>query len=546
MAVSVSSTEDEIQKRNTDCVYFLASRLTCKKGSECEYRHSEVARLNPRDCWYWLAGNCINLACPFRHPPLVGPSESSSDPDQPAVAIQKTNVPCYFFFNTHCIKGDLCPFLHGPPNSVTPAPQKPLHSTSAPPADHPPPENKTSAGSDTGPASIEAPSIFFEGTSKASIVPLNDIVVSERSPSLQPSIPEFNETATGNLLENLPEYMGNQGSHPSHDQSSAEEQVSDPGEPEERWESSPGFDVLVDDGSDQLACDEEHDHLLPYEFEEMVGYEDHQMDAMLYDHAIYNSFDHVDDGYIPDHVHGERILSAEPRERGESFRERRRLLPPRECVIKGHDDGLDLRDQLRQRRRNDLGPHRHHPSRRENHSRERERHFRHGRDTRRRLVSEVGMNMIGSHSESESSFNSGVFRRSWSGRLQRRSRSRSRQRERERERRQERRPPHIVSEITRERRPVHADGDFSGPKTLAQIKEEKMRAAEATRDGGLSLDLQGSKQEHGFSGNDNGHHKLDLKPLKEDFDGDFDYDDDESFNDEEGGGFAESVLGEPS
>ncbi|CAN1824969.1 Zinc finger CCCH domain-containing protein 17 [Linum perenne] len=90
--------EEELQKRNTDCVYFLASPLTCKKvlssiphlnsftslfllvplflrrglahfrGAECEYRHSEMARLNPRDCWFWLSGTCLNPTCAFRHP----------------------------------------------------------------------------------------------------------------------------------------------------------------------------------------------------------------------------------------------------------------------------------------------------------------------------------------------------------------------------------------------------------------------------------------------------------------------------------------------
>lgn len=38
------------------------------QGIECEYRHSEIARLNPRDCWYWLAGSCLNPSCGFRHP----------------------------------------------------------------------------------------------------------------------------------------------------------------------------------------------------------------------------------------------------------------------------------------------------------------------------------------------------------------------------------------------------------------------------------------------------------------------------------------------
>ncbi|KAJ6351140.1 hypothetical protein OIU78_007132 [Salix suchowensis] len=62
---NVTSVEDEALKRNTDCVYFLASPLTCKKGSECEYRHSEYARVNPRDCYFWLNGNCLNPKCGF-------------------------------------------------------------------------------------------------------------------------------------------------------------------------------------------------------------------------------------------------------------------------------------------------------------------------------------------------------------------------------------------------------------------------------------------------------------------------------------------------
>ncbi|RVW47489.1 Zinc finger CCCH domain-containing protein 32 [Vitis vinifera] len=79
--------EDELQKRNTDCVYFLASPLTCKKGMDCEYRHSEGARLNPRDCWYWLSGSCLNPACAFRHP--VGWGDWYSGDDRKAMPIPK-------------------------------------------------------------------------------------------------------------------------------------------------------------------------------------------------------------------------------------------------------------------------------------------------------------------------------------------------------------------------------------------------------------------------------------------------------------------------
>ncbi|XP_021727933.1 zinc finger CCCH domain-containing protein 17-like [Chenopodium quinoa] len=122
---SSSAAEDESLKRNTDCVYYLASPLTCKKGAECEYRHSEYARMNPTDCWYWMNGNCLNPKCSFRHPPLDGlvgnqvdgPSAlvppgppMHSAPQNPA----KQGVPCIFFQRGQCLKADRCPYMHGP------------------------------------------------------------------------------------------------------------------------------------------------------------------------------------------------------------------------------------------------------------------------------------------------------------------------------------------------------------------------------------------------------------------------------------------------
>ncbi|CAI9774714.1 unnamed protein product [Fraxinus pennsylvanica] len=130
---ATASAEEEAIKRNTDCVYFLASPLTCKKGSECEYRHSDVARVNPRDCWFWLHGNCLNPKCGFRHPPLDGllgtqaptsapsavpPLQTASTPSHVPNASGKQGVPCIFFQKGYCLKGDWCPFLHAP-NSVS-------------------------------------------------------------------------------------------------------------------------------------------------------------------------------------------------------------------------------------------------------------------------------------------------------------------------------------------------------------------------------------------------------------------------------------------
>ncbi|OAY75638.1 Zinc finger CCCH domain-containing protein 32 [Ananas comosus] len=136
-----STVEEEAQKRSTDCVYFLASPLTCKKGSECEYRHSEGARVNPRDCWYWLNGTCLNPKCSFRHPPLSlfgatvasvpaqPPATQASKPAQipapvPAYNMTKQSVPCYYFQKGNCLKGDKCPFMHGPQSAGAPLPEK--------------------------------------------------------------------------------------------------------------------------------------------------------------------------------------------------------------------------------------------------------------------------------------------------------------------------------------------------------------------------------------------------------------------------------------
>ncbi|KAL5721554.1 hypothetical protein ACHQM5_005187 [Ranunculus cassubicifolius] len=158
----VLSAEDEALKRNTDCVYFLASPLTCKKGDDCEYRHSEEARMNPRDCYYWLNGNCLNPKCAFRHPPLdnlvgtplAAAAKASLPPSLPATSAQypasnpfaynpaanasvyntaanasaynpvKQNTPCYYFQKGQCLKGDRCAFMHGS-QTVNAAPQQP-------------------------------------------------------------------------------------------------------------------------------------------------------------------------------------------------------------------------------------------------------------------------------------------------------------------------------------------------------------------------------------------------------------------------------------
>ncbi|TVU17298.1 hypothetical protein EJB05_33319 [Eragrostis curvula] len=134
-AAAADGGEDPRWRRsNTDCVSFLASRFACTKGAECEYRHCEGARFNFRSCWYWFQGNCVNPSCTFRHPvsnrslaavlnstlPLesLNIAKSFADPlSSHGSACVKTASPCFFYYNSHCAKGDRCPFLHEPPTN---------------------------------------------------------------------------------------------------------------------------------------------------------------------------------------------------------------------------------------------------------------------------------------------------------------------------------------------------------------------------------------------------------------------------------------------
>jgi len=78
-------------KKLTDCFWFLQDQ--CKKDSACEYRHSQAAHDTQNVCKFWQQNQCTNPACKFRHP-------------------SGTNVPCLFFAQGKCTKGEACPFAH--------------------------------------------------------------------------------------------------------------------------------------------------------------------------------------------------------------------------------------------------------------------------------------------------------------------------------------------------------------------------------------------------------------------------------------------------
>ncbi|KGN50800.1 zinc finger CCCH domain-containing protein 17-like [Cucumis sativus] len=315
---STSAAEEEAIKRNTDCVYFLASPLTCKKGSECEYRHSEYARVNPRDCWFWLNGNCLNPKCSFRHPPLDGlvgtphsttpssqiPSQTAAIPSTP-VNSSKQAVPCIFFQKGLCLKGDRCAFLHGPPSVQTnKVPQMGANAQ----AGEPPSVKKVSGGTQRSSQEQKIPQANFLKSISGSSVKIatkDETVPSKIGKLNEKSIPPA-EMADGgsrykttNALPTINECSLSranrlQQSHVIDDHGLQNGKDAD----EFLKESSPGFDVLVDDelrGSGYYGSEEQYGRSRGHEGGNMTSMNDydinHSADYKMMgdvDHDVYN------------------------------------------------------------------------------------------------------------------------------------------------------------------------------------------------------------------------------------------------------------------
>ncbi|KAL9389760.1 hypothetical protein Peur_018365 [Populus x canadensis] len=266
-ASTTTSAEEEALKRNTDCVYFLASPLTCKKGSECEYRHSEYARVNPRDCYFWLNGNCMNPKCGFRHPPLDGlfgnqttaSAGSSLPPSHAAAATHaphnsgKQGVLCIFFQQGICLKGDRCAFSHGPnhasrvsqtmaftPGTEAHPPKKAFDGLQKCTQEQKLPQVNLSKA-------VEPPTVA-KPVSKAEIASARNSAGVARNvvppKSMDDEVPRYKAS-------NLPpEVNGNSSrSNQLHLSRVADDHVNHNGKDADEYlrESSPGFDVLVDD-----------------------------------------------------------------------------------------------------------------------------------------------------------------------------------------------------------------------------------------------------------------------------------------------------------
>ncbi|GER30083.1 zinc finger family protein [Striga asiatica] len=299
------SAEEEVVKRNTDCIYFLASPLTCKKtvkgkdsgnpvkafyegyiGNECEYRHSDIARVNPRDCYFWVHGNCLNPKCGFRHPPLdellgtqAPTSNASSAPISQTVvasaphvsnASAKPGVPCIFFQKGYCLKGDWCPFLHTPNSSSNKPSMVPV---TAPPAD------KNILSGPPGKPLTEPPANVAKS--------VNDPAVANSSLHRNESAISMRAAAQTSGATDLHRY--------SNTNSKDKDEIS--------REPSPGFDVLVDDdlrSSDYYPGDDgfglSRDHDAPNEYDTIADEEMHLDERLSGGHHVeYGTTDRVDE-----------------------------------------------------------------------------------------------------------------------------------------------------------------------------------------------------------------------------------------------------------
>ncbi|KAI3929729.1 hypothetical protein MKX01_025897 [Papaver californicum] len=530
----------DLKKGNTDCVYFLASPLTCKKGMECEFRHSEVARLNPRDCYYWLAGNCLNPTCSFRHPPLERPETTpepatvpqqsslpttvpqqsslaatvpqqssliATVPQHSSVLVNKISVPCYFYFNGFCNKGDKCTFMHGP-NDVSATPKIPKKT---PAVNIHPPETKTYTESVKVQPATEAPSnpVRFI-TSKSAVKvqfrpqevapqPVKSKVL-ERSPSLQASLPSNEEEPVKSDTPLSAEDVSEE--NPSPEQKSSGEQVEEEHiEREEWWESSPGLDVLVDNESEGYEDDHEyvpvhdgevgrlHNHMLQSEYEDSVGYDPMEYTGaeVMYVSGVHDVYCDLDEEKMFDYACGaskhlmHRHLDHVPCGM--------RKILPRKVEVKGRND-MDLRDELRKRKRLEgyqpyRSPRRYGPTSLEIKGEEHPRLHRMSHHPHpRRLASKVSHRTIGYGSQNDRDI-SGVDKKSLLS-LSETRRSNFRQHENENRRRphflpSEASPKVPINRRKRGRPDATTPGLFTGPKSLAQIKEEKMKPMEAGR-----------------------------------------------------------------
>lgn len=418
-------------------------------------------------------------------------SESAPPQNQLAAPVNKLSTSCFYYFNGFCNKGDRCPFLHGPYEDGMPALKS--SKTASAVTDLPPLETKTSAASDARAAPVET----LRNPSEAASI---------RAAELQIKLkPDVHLSAHTNIEDQIaspdtsafeceeapvdrPEMLligdlVRSRSLVCADQSSEEDAVDGLVEREDWLESSPGFDVLVDDDRLlNLGYEEDPEYLLSidrdagalnghfsgYDYEDPVENDPTYPDACLfYEQERRDSSDQFDHRERFDFIRG---CQGRSRDRmSEPLLPLKRKSFPANLGIVEQRAG-DLRNHLKKRRRVIDGQHGTHFSKRNNTSsladgiRERPRKLN-PPWLFRRSNSEVHSDRVGSFSKY--------------GNLFRPNRPRQQCVEK-RQPRQKFLLSQVSGElVSRKKRSTEEKSNvFSGPKTLDEIKEEKRKAKE--------------------------------------------------------------------
>ncbi|XP_047094469.1 zinc finger CCCH domain-containing protein 34-like [Lolium rigidum] len=453
-AAAAEGGEDPRRRRSdTDCVFFLVSRVSCTKGSKCEYRHCEAARFNPRNCWYWFHGNCVNPSCTFRHPPMENFNRTKSlsvPPSSYGSVPSKETKPCYFYYSSSCIKADNCPFLHEPRT-----PNNDVGITSQATAFNPD-VNEKSAGDEMAVVSKDAHANPCQDTPCYIKKCHSEEVHESRYPEVDGAISIAAKTSidTGEHMKCF-----------THsDQRSGDSTLEDTEQDESR-DSSPGFDVLVDDGlsnkndlEQQLTQKRDAQVLhVKYDFGDPACYDQDYYDSQCYGQAFcgfdnqhsYLYFSHLEgvqdhdtettSGHVPHN--GRNLVRSSSDEYGKRFFNSRNFISSAADVAFSHQH-IETR-----------------------HSSKRRLEKRNGaKGRKRRTKRQRGLQPVNDSQETESRFTQrrqdflmeecpqSVVCATFRGQ---KKKLRGKQH-------------NIISARSSE----HPTADFTGPKTLAQIKEE--------------------------------------------------------------------------
>lgn len=416
-----------------------------------------------------------------------------SEPLQSSVPANKTTVPCFYFFNGFCNKGNRCSFLHGPSDSLlTVKPLKNDNGSSKALNS----ENKTSSGNITCVASAPSETHFDRSLSVPKAlsdfklqpkevlqVPLPENV-KQKGDCLELSASDYKETAMTRSNSLLPDDgVAHNMSHLSTEQSS-DEQINSHVEPEERWESSPGFDVLVHDESGNLGYEDDSEYLpvldmneqelneqySGYEFKDTVEYDTLCSDTdILYEQGTCDDYRCFDSDFT--NANGRKVCGYSREMVVDSIFSRKRIRMSA-AEMSDCDSDLDLRDHLRRRREGNVPPvtgflRRHDlPSLMVRNS---VRHQRQGTGQRqnRRLTSQLEFSSM-REVETLSIANKERFRPFQQNRPRKHYGENLDNR------------PFLSSMVSRkpvvkQQRFIQESTTFSGPKTLAEIKEEKKK-----------------------------------------------------------------------